>query len=154
MIVQAQYFRDERKLLAYLAANHFLTSINNELPAARNSTYYENFSSLSNFVMILFSDDKTVVPKESSWFGSYAPPEEDGEWKDNAEKVIIPMRLQPLYTEDWIGLRKLDKSGRLVLESCEGEHMHLRTECWKPIVKRFCGGIDDDGTKDALVIQE
>lgn len=51
------------------------------------------------------------------------------------------MRLQPLYTEDWIGLRALDKSGRVVLETCEGEHMQISDGCWRPLVQRFVGGI-------------
>lgn len=87
------------------------------------------------------------MPKESSWFGSY-PPEEEKE--DDAssraffdlgrdEKAIVPMRKQPLYVEDWIGLRTLDESGRVALVSCHGEHMHLSTECWKPLVKKYVG---------------
>ena len=50
------------------------------------------------------------------------------------------MRLQPLYNEDWIGLRTLDERGDVVLETCEGAHMQLTADCWKPIVKRFVGG--------------
>ena len=49
------------------------------------------------------------------------------------------MREQPLYTEDWIGLRKLDKSGRVVLVSCDSEHMVLSPEWWESLVKRYLG---------------
>ena len=83
------------------------------------------------------------MPKESAWFGSYPPKEEK---EDNAlrdlgrdEKAIVPMRKQPLYVEDWIGLRTLDESGRVELVSCDGEHMHLSTECWRPLVKKYVG---------------
>jgi palmitoyl-protein thioesterase len=95
---------------------------------------------------VLFTQDRTVVPKESSWFGSYAPKEEG---EDDAlgaffdlgpdEEAIVPMRKQPLYVEDWIGLRTLDESGRVKLVSCEGEHMHISTECWQPLVKKYVG---------------
>lgn len=92
------------------------------------------------------------MPKESSWFGSY-PPEDDDD--DDAlrtffdlehegggeKKPIVPMRKQPLYVEDWIGLRTLDESGRVALVSCEGEHMELSTECWQPLVKRYVGSL-------------
>ncbi|TDL17270.1 alpha/beta-hydrolase [Rickenella mellea] len=140
-LVQAQYFRDPAQLPAYLATNHFLTSINNEIEATINTTYADNFSSLSHLVLVLFSQDKTVVPKESSWFGSYAPPEEELEGRRNAEeKTIIPMRLQPLYLLDLIGLRTLDERGKVFLETCEGTHMQLSTGCWEPLVKRFVGG--------------
>ncbi len=49
------------------------------------------------------------------------------------------MREQPLYVEDWIGLRTLDESGRVVLVSCDAEHMHLSPECWQPLVKKYVG---------------
>lgn len=117
--------------------NTFLTSINNEIAATRNSTYFDNFTSLNKLVLILFSADETVVPKESSWFGSYAYPEEESHSRD---ETIVPMRLQQLYTEDWIGLKTLDARGDVVLETCEGVHMHLTDECWRPIVKLYVGG--------------
>ncbi|OBZ68161.1 Palmitoyl-protein thioesterase 1 [Grifola frondosa] len=133
----AQYFRDPSQLEFYLESNRFLTSINNEIPASANSTYMQNLASLNKLVLVLFSADKTVVPKESSWFGSYAVAN-DTEARD--DKTIVPMRLQPLYTEDWIGLRTLDERGDVLLETCEGEHMQLSSECWQPLVKRFVGG--------------
>ena len=126
----------------YLSANHFLADINNEVADTRNTTYAENFASLDNLVLILFSRDKTVVPKESSWFGSEAPLDDMTSHSQsplNTQKtVIIPMRLQPLYRHDWIGLRALDKRGAVVLETCDGEHMQLG-ECWERIVKQFIG---------------
>ncbi|KAI0829895.1 alpha/beta-hydrolase [Trametes gibbosa] len=141
-LVQAQYFRDTDHLDAYLAHNKFLPSINNEVPDAQNSTYAAHLASLDALVLVLFSQDKTVVPKESSWFGSYAPPQVDAHQPGaREEKTIVPMRLQPLYTQDWIGLRTLDERGRVVLETCEGAHMQLADECWQPLVQRFVGGI-------------
>ncbi|KAI0371106.1 alpha/beta-hydrolase [Pilatotrama ljubarskyi] len=144
-LVQAQYYRDPDQLEAYLAHNTFLAPVNNEVPETRNATYAANLASLNALVLVLFAADKTVVPKESSWFGSYAP--SNASRRDAADKTIVPMRLQPLYTEDWIGLRTLDESGRVVLETCEGEHMHLSDGCWRPLVQRFVGEIldEDDG---------
>jgi palmitoyl-protein thioesterase len=101
-----------------------------------------------------------VVPKESAWFGSEAIDEDeirpalgnDHQYYDQSRqiqlgaervssKTIIPMRLQPLYIEDWIGLRELDERGAIVLETCEGEHMHLG-DCWERLVRKFTGGMD------------
>lgn len=159
--MQAQYFRDPRRYATYLSTNTFLTDINNELQIARNTTYKENFQSLANLILVLFVRDKTVVPKESSWFGSepiptdsqHAAPESvygaDGSQAVLARphlpatdppEDIVPMRLQPLYTEDWIGLRALDERGAVHLETCPGEHMELEDSCWEWIVKKFCGG--------------
>jgi len=137
-LVQAQYYRDPARLERYLESNHFLTSINNEVPSTANSTYADKLMSLNKLVLVLFLKDLTVVPKESSWFGSYAVP--DNSTSPLGEKTIVPMRMQPLYVEDWIGLKTLDERGAVVLETCEGEHMQLTKDCWEPLVKRFVGG--------------
>ena len=134
--VQAQYYRDPDRMDAYLANNKFLADINNEIPDIDNATYVKNFASLNKLVLVLFSKDITVVPKESSWFGSYAP--SDGTLP--GERTIIPMRKQDLYVYDAIGLRSLDERGGVVLKTCEGVHMHLTDECWKPLVNEFIGG--------------
>ncbi|KAI0062827.1 alpha/beta-hydrolase [Artomyces pyxidatus] len=135
-LVQAQYFRDPAQLPAYLASNHFLASINNELPEARNSSYAKRLTTLEHLVLVIFAQDKTVVPKESAWFGSYAVPEDE----DDEDDTIVPMKAQPLYEEDWIGLRQLDERGAVVLDSCDGEHMQMTTDCWEPLVKLYVGG--------------
>ncbi|TFY52770.1 hypothetical protein EVJ58_g9828 [Rhodofomes roseus] len=149
---QAQYFRDPARLDRYLASNNFLASINNERPAERNTSYAAHLAGLNKFVLVLFLQDETVVPKESSWFGAYAAPNasraeaevtagQAGRQDVGAtEKTVVPMRLQPLYVEDWIGLRTLDERGAVVLETCDGEHMVLADECWQPLVRRFVGG--------------
>lgn len=131
-----------------------MADINNEISPedeaagtkSRNSTYADNLMSLDNFIMALFDQDKTVVPKESSWFGSYAIPDEDGTMEAGLtpSSPIIHMKKQPLYKENWIGLKSLDKAGKVFLVVCEGEHMQLADECWKPIVKRWVGSIDID----------
>ncbi|KAK7464284.1 hypothetical protein VKT23_006451 [Stygiomarasmius scandens] len=165
-LVQAQYFRDPYNLDTYLAANHFLPDINNELPSdyslldkKRNETYAQNLASLNALVLIMFTEDKTVVPKESSWFGSEEVDEsyhrassETGnlrlspdqqhpmtpQHRAPAVKGIIPMHAQPLYTEDWIGLRTLDKRGAVVFDICQGEHMQLNG-CWEDIAREWVG---------------
>ena len=91
---------------------------------------------LSKFVLVLFTEDKTVVPKESAWFGSYATSTEDG----MEHQSIIPMRLQPVYMQDTFGLRTLDEKGDVKLVACAGEHMRLSEECWQPLVQKYVGG--------------
>ncbi|KAI0697270.1 alpha/beta-hydrolase [Cytidiella melzeri] len=139
-IVSAQYYRDQDQLPQYLEHNHFLPDINNEDPSSVNETYADNLKLLNKFVLVVFSEDKTVVPKESSWFGSYAPRKDDRDVvASSAEKTIIPMRLQPLYVNDTIGLKTIDERGDLVFETCEGDHMVLG-DCWKPLVEKYVGG--------------
>lgn len=152
-LVQAQYFRDPNQLGLYMTLNSFLADINNELmlPAARNVTYANNLASLENLILVLFAQDKTVIPKESAWFGSEAPLEEFdasstqlddqhplGKPQLTAARTIVPMKLQPLYVEDYIGLRSLDERGTITLQTCPGEHMHL-TGCWEDLVRKWVG---------------
>ncbi|KAL5485072.1 hypothetical protein ACEPAI_7714 [Sanghuangporus weigelae] len=139
-LVQAQYFRDPDRLPEYFASNKFLTSINNEIPETVNETYANNLVTLSNLVLILFSEDKTVVPKESAWFGSYAPLEDDESTDFVKERSLIPMQLQPTYLADTFGLRTLDERGGVTFEVCQGEHMQIAQDCWEPLVRKYAGG--------------
>lgn len=74
---------------------------------------------------------ETVSPAESAHFGTY--------FADNRH-FVIPLPLQPLYTEDWIGLRTLDERGKLHLEHCPGAHMDLDSgDCAKRVVEDWVG---------------
>jgi len=140
-LVQAQYFRDPANLGTYYSSNHFLTSINNELADSRNETYARNLASLNKLVLVIFTEDKTVVPKESAWFGSEVVDDEVWYGKQRVladGRILVPMREQPLYLEDWIGLRELDERGGVVFSECVGEHMQI-SECWEPLVREFAG---------------
>lgn len=111
-IVQAQYFKDPRRIDQYERVNHFLRDINNE-GDVKNPVYAERMASLNRMVMFMFSDDQTVVPRESSWFGWW-----------NGQRMEH-LREQPIYREDWIGLRRLDERGRLFFEEIPGEHLRI-----------------------------
>ncbi|KAJ7497100.1 palmitoyl-protein thioesterase [Mycena latifolia] len=141
-LVQAQYFRDPANLEAYYASNRFLTSINNEIADTRNKTYARNLASLNKLVLVIFTEDKTVVPMESAWFGSEVVVEEllpGDQQRILAEgRILVPMAGQPLYREDWIGLRELDERGGVVFAECEGEHMQIN-DCWEALVREFAG---------------
>ncbi|KAG6820518.1 hypothetical protein H0H93_015991 [Arthromyces matolae] len=139
-VIQAQYFRDPYNLPEYLRTNLFLTSINNEIPEYRNQTFAKNLASLNKLVLVLFTEDKTVVPKESAWFGSEAIPDGNAKQAVLTAKTIVPMRSQPLYQEDWIGLRQLDEKGGVVFKTCRGAHMQMGN-CWKELVQEFVGGM-------------
>ncbi|KAF9545839.1 hypothetical protein EC957_010467 [Mortierella hygrophila] len=115
-IVQAQYYKDPKKLDTYLERNIFLPDINNEL-AVKNEEYKERLKSLNKFVMFMFMNDVTVRPKETGWFGFQ---DENGD--------IIELEEQDQYKEDWLGLKTMDKAGKLEFEVIEGEHMQFSLE--------------------------
>ena len=115
-VVQAQYFRDPRDLEKYLARNAFLPDVNNEKPV-KNPKYKANLVRLERLVLIRFSEDTIVVPKDSAWFGAFR------EGTRVEDDDVVPLRESKLYQEDWLGLRELDESGRLVMFDCPGQHM-------------------------------
>jgi len=119
-----------------------------KIPNSRNGTYAHNLSSLKNLVLVLFTEDETVVPKESAWFGAEVIEDEEMpaeqiplsiSTSSISERSVIPMRLQPIYLENWIGLQELDERNGIVFETCKGKHMQLG-DCWKDLVIKFAGG--------------
>ena len=115
-LVPAQYFRDPAQLEQYLEHSNFLADINNER-VLKNKTYKENILKLENFVMYLFDEDTTVIPKETSWFGEIN------------EEQYVPLKNRSIYTEDWLGLKQLDEEGKLVFENINVGICRLVTKC-------------------------
>ena len=111
-------------------------------------------------MLVISSDDTIIVPRESSWFGFYAP---------NSTEQIVPLQVHardrprparpparpliltaaapsaqrsPLYTSDLIGLRALDRGGRLHFAACDCKHIEVPTErcrlqVWDQATRRF-----------------
>ena len=113
-VVPAQYFRDAEDLDAYLENSNFLADINNERET-KNATYKENIKRLDRFAMYMFSNDTTVIPKESAYFYEHN--------MTSNEDTILQDR--DLYKEDWIGLKYLDEKKRLDFRIADGGHMHF-----------------------------
>ncbi|RFU30560.1 hypothetical protein B7463_g5765, partial [Scytalidium lignicola] len=127
-LVPAQYFRDPNQYEDYLQYSNFLADINNER-AIKNETYKQNLATLEKFVMFMFDDDETVVPKESSWFGEVNGTE------------VIPLRNRAIYEEDWIGLKALDEKGALEFKTTSGGHMKLTGEVLKTVFEEYYGPV-------------
>jgi len=159
-VVSAQYFRnplDKHSFQDYLSKNAFLADINNERRI--NQDYIKRLNSLDNFVMLMFSQDTIVSPKESAWFASYPEPNTTslaemrmidthllaqggaGSTADPTPVPIIPVPLRKsvIYKEDRLGLQKMDKRGALHFETCEGVHMQITKECEDKVFGRFIG---------------
>jgi palmitoyl-protein thioesterase len=125
-LVPAQYFRDPNQYDSYLEFSNFLADINNERDL-KNQTYKENLEKLERFIMYMFEDDTTVVPKQSSWFGDVNGTE------------VTELRKRDIYKEDWIGLKALDKKGVLVFETTPGGHMTLTDKLLAKVFKENYG---------------
>jgi len=115
--VQAQYWHDPLQEDLYKTKGIFMPAINNY--GSYNQTYKDNLLSLQNFAMVQFMNDTVVIPRESEWFGFYAP---------GQDKQVIPMEQTEIYLQDTIGLQELNKSGRLWQLECEGNHLEFSDE--------------------------
>lgn len=72
-----------------------------------------------------------VVPRDSAWFSFY-----NG-------TALVPLEEQPLYTEDWIGLKRLHQTGGLVFEEAPGEHMQFTLDWYtKNVIDKYLSGDD------------
>ncbi|XP_044481334.1 palmitoyl-protein thioesterase 1-like isoform X3 [Mangifera indica] len=110
------YLKIPTDISEYLKGCGFLPKLNNELADERNSTYKERFSSLENLVLIMFEQDKVLIPKETSWFGYYP---------DGSFDTILSAQETPLYIEDWIGLKTLDEAGKVKFINVSGNHLQI-----------------------------
>ena len=143
-LVPAQYFRDPEDLDNYLAHSNFLADINNERKL-KNTTYKKNLKKLKRFVMFMFSDDTTVVPKESAYFYEV----------NRTSEEVTKLKDRALYHEDWLGLKWLDERDRLEFKIAKGGHMQFEGVHLENTVKKyFSGKAEADPSDDVAHIME
>jgi len=118
-LAQAEYWQDPLNRKEYLSKCVFLPDINNEFPT-KNATYKKNLLSLNQMVLVLFTEDKVVQPRESEWFGFYV---------EGQDHIVQGVESTALYKEDWIGLRALNENKRVQFISTVGDHLEF-TDKW------------------------
>ncbi|KAI1625927.1 palmitoyl-protein thioesterase [Exophiala viscosa] len=127
-LVPAQYYRDTNDFENYLNHSNFLADINNERKV-KNATYAQNIAALEKLVMVVFDEDRTVIPKESGWFAEV----------NLTSASVTQLKDRPIYMEDWIGLKKLDEKGGLDFLALPGEHMNFSDKDLKALFARYFG---------------
>ncbi|CAG2161414.1 unnamed protein product [Oppiella nova] len=115
LIPRILYWHDPLQEALYTQKSVFLADINNERNP-RKGEYKERLVKLKNFVLVKYLNDSMVEPRESSLFGFYIA---------GQAQEIRKMRDTSLYTEDWIGLKELDTSGRLHEYEVIGDHLQI-----------------------------
>jgi palmitoyl-protein thioesterase len=111
-LVQATYWHDPLHEQEYQNYSSFLSDINNELTI--NNDYVQRLQKLDNLILVKFENDTIVEPVETEWFGFY---------KLGQSEIIQTLKESPLYTEDRLGLRKLDENSKLQLLGTPGNHL-------------------------------
>ena len=147
-LVPAQYYRsvDEETGLPtddYLTYSNLLADLNNEREIKEKS-YAENIAGLEKFVLFEFSNDTTVIPKASEWFGEV----------NATSQEVVPLKERAMYKEDWIGLRALDEKGGLLFRTAEGGHMRLTEELLKETFGEFFGPATGSKAAPARIEQQ
>ncbi|KAG7893092.1 hypothetical protein KL936_001266 [Ogataea polymorpha] len=112
-VVQAQYFRDVYNFEKYLENSAFLKFVNNEF--IRDTEYVDNFTKLEKLVMVMFSKDDMLVPKETAWFCDLDP--------DSGE--IIPFNETSSFRDDLIGIRTLYEQNKIDFLTISDSHMKI-----------------------------
>lgn len=132
-VIPAQYYREVNGTTGlgtdkYLEASNFLADVNNEREE-KNETYKGRMERLEKFVMYVFEDDTTVIPKESGWFAEV----------NATSGKVTELRDRKMYKEDWLGLKALDQRGGLVFRTAKGGHMRLTEEVLEEVMIDFFG---------------
>ncbi|KAK4945365.1 hypothetical protein LTR66_007106 [Elasticomyces elasticus] len=132
-VVPAQYYREVDPDTglgseAYLNNSNFLADVNNER-ANKNDIYKKRIASLEKFVMYVFENDTTVIPKESGWFAEV----------NATTKRVTPLRERTMYEEDWLGLKALYKKNGLVFRTAPDAHMELNDKVLSKAFREFFG---------------
>ena len=132
-VVPAQYYREVNETTGlgsdeYLKKSNFLAQINNE-KKVKVERYREKIAALEHFVMYVFKEDVTVIPKETGWFADV----------NATTGEVTPLRERRLYKEDWLGLKKLDEKGGLVFKNTTGKHMELSDKDLRDAFLRYFG---------------
>ena len=91
-------------------------------------SYKENLLKLDKLVLIKFSEDSTVVPRGTEWFGFYKP--------GQAQEMLAYNETQ-LYLEDWIGLKSLDEDGKVDFLESEGDHLQFTDDFFFSIIDKY-----------------
>ncbi|KJE88907.1 palmitoyl protein thioesterase [Capsaspora owczarzaki ATCC 30864] len=118
-LVQAEYWQDPFNLKEYEEKNIFLADINNQ-KGTINQTYIDNLNSLNKMVLVKFTEDTMVQPRESEWFGFYAP---------GQDKQIISMNQTDIYQQNLLPLRTMEQAGKIDFLSVVGDHLRF-TDAW------------------------
>ncbi|XP_065882733.1 palmitoyl-protein thioesterase 1-like [Dysidea avara] len=128
-LVQAEFWHDPLNEAEYRKKCIFLPDINQE--NTQNEAYKENLMKLHNFVMVKFTEDTMVQPRESEWFGFYL---------SGQAKKTFTLQESDLYEKDLLGLQAMDKQNKLHFLSSPTDHLRFTKEWFIDNLMPFING--------------
>lgn len=101
----------------YLNQSEFLPYLNNEAGTDEaKAAIKERVTNLNGAMLVMFTEDSVVYPKESEWFQQL-----------EADDMVTPQPLadSAFWQDDYIGLRALDEAGKVDWISIVGDHLQF-----------------------------
>lgn len=118
MIGPAGYFRDPWHIPQYRKGSVFLPYLNNEeADDASKADRKARFSALNGALLMMFTEDSMVYPKESEWFQQL-----------NEDGTVQSLEESDFYLNDFIGVRALNEANKITFSSVEGDHLQFSPE--------------------------
>lgn len=112
----AGYFKVPTEYETYLNSSVFLADLNNE-KSEKNPKYKQKFSKLESVVLIKFSNDNMILPKETAWFQYY-----------DQKMNVIDYTETEFYKQDFIGLKQLVEGNKVNFYELPGDHLNFDNE--------------------------
>lgn len=75
------------------------------------------FSSLDGVMLVKFTEDTMIFPKETSWFQ---------QWDENG--TVIALEETDFYVNDFIGLKTLNEANKVQFIEVVGDHLRFSQE--------------------------
>ena len=100
----------------FLKNNKFLAPLNNEI-SEKDSNIKSKITKLEKMILIKFSKDEVIKPRESAWFQ-----------KLDKNHNLEEFKKSDFYLKDYLGIRELNESNRLQLNEFKGFHMRWSQE--------------------------
>jgi len=115
LIGPAGYFHRIDNEEAYFNSNIVLADLNN-VGKTVNVQYSQRMSQLEALVLIMFSEDTMIIPKETAHFGFY---------KDSKRIEIVALEDSDVVKNDLIGIKALVNEGKVHKHVFTGEHLQM-----------------------------
>lgn len=103
------YWNDPYHQQLYYNYSVFLPYVNNYVKSNKTADFKQGLLNLEKVVLIGGPDDNVITPWQSSQFGYY-----------DANETVVELKSRDIYEQDLIGLKTLDKKGKLHLVTVPG----------------------------------